>query len=177
MGRGIPRARSQDLPVLRTKVFRFYGFGNHRYLQASRHMKDIKQRFDSKYVKADSGCWNWTASRTRDGYGKMSVAGKTVASHRASWLLNHGDIPDGLFVLHECDNRLCVNPNHLFLGTTSDNMVDCILKGRHGRKKLSKDQIEYIRSYAGSSKEPAKALGISRAMFCRIRKGNAWSFA
>lgn len=140
-------------------------------------MKDLKQRFNDKYIKSDNGCWNWTASRTRDGYGKMNIGGKHITSHRVSWLLNKGIIPDDLQVLHSCDNKQCVNPSHLFVGTGSDNMVDCILKGRHGRKKLSKDQIEFIRQYKGSSKEPAASLGISRAMFCRIRKGNAWSYA
>lgn len=140
-------------------------------------MKDLKQRFDEKYVKTDCGCWNWIASRTRDGYGKMNVGGKYIASHRVSWLLNKGQIPDGLHVLHTCDNHQCVNPSHLFVGTMSDNMIDCILKGRHGRKKLSKDKIEYIRNYTGSSKEAAAELGISRVMFCRIRRGVAWRFA
>jgi len=85
-------------------------------------------RFFDKVHKTDS-CWNWTAS-TRNGYGAFKINGKVEGAHRVSWVLNNGEIPEGLFVCHKCDNPRCVNPEHLFLGTASDNMKDCYNKGR-----------------------------------------------
>ncbi|MGW2169160.1 HNH endonuclease signature motif containing protein [Streptomyces sp. NPDC001705] len=80
------------------------------------------------------GCWEWGASRHRNGYGQFHLPGKRHAlAHRASWLLLFGPIPDGLHVLHRCDNRPCVRPDHLFLGTRVDNMQDMAAKGRRGR--------------------------------------------
>lgn len=77
-------------------------------------------------------CWEWIASK-RDDYGCFGIEGKIEGSHRISWFLENGVIPTGMFVLHHCDNRSCVNPEHLFLGTNQDNMTDMKLKGRAGR--------------------------------------------
>ena len=81
-------------------------------------------------------CWIWKGMiqlGKRGGYGHLVVNGKIKKSHRISWELQHGRIPDGLQVLHRCDIRACVNPNHLFLGTNKDNVDDKIAKGRHLR--------------------------------------------
>jgi hypothetical protein len=74
-------------------------------------------------------CWVWTAS-TRGGYGSIGISGRMERSHRVSWELANGPIPAGLCVLHHCDNPLCVNPGHLFLGTKKDNAKDMYSKGR-----------------------------------------------
>ena len=88
------------------------------------------ERFWSKVEKGDF-CWNWTSAISRGGYGKFSVArSKWVEAHRVSYLIEHGSIPDEMFVLHKCDNPKCVRPSHLFLGTQEDNVNDCIEKGR-----------------------------------------------
>lgn len=96
-------------------------------------MRSVKERFTEKTSIAMTGCWNWTGA-TDGRYGSMAVNGRQTKAHRISWTLTHGDIPDGMFVLHRCDNTLCVNPGHLFIGTQSDNLLDCSRKGRSGAK-------------------------------------------
>jgi hypothetical protein len=89
------------------------------------------------YRKVDSGCWEWLRAVRTDGYGTVKDRRDiTVGAHRVSWQEHKGEIPEGLHVLHKCDNKLCVNPDHLFLGTHKDNMKDMIGKGRSNTKHL-----------------------------------------
>lgn len=88
-------------------------------------------------------CWEWTGC-TISGYGAFRLAGKTLLAHRFSYEHHIGKIPKGLFACHRCDNRSCVNPAHLFIGTNMDNVKDMVRKGRAG-KKLNMDIINEIR--------------------------------
>lgn len=96
-------------------------------------------RFMKKVKKSNNGCWLWTGAKSRYGYFKS--CGKSERAHRYSWILFRGDIPDGMFVLHKCDNPLCVNPDHLFLGTQTDNMRDAQTKGRLVRPVCPKESL------------------------------------
>jgi len=75
-------------------------------------------------------CWNWKHSTFRGGYGQFKVQERNLRANRVAWEMTHGEIPDGLSVLHRCDNRRCCNPDHLWLGTHRENMADMQRKGR-----------------------------------------------
>jgi|SRR5712664_2187267 len=87
----------------------------------------LKERFESKFqVVPFSGCWLWDGTMFSSGYGALKIQGVMLSAHRLSWTLYRGTIPDNLWVLHKCDVRCCVNPEHLYLGTPSDNVQDML---------------------------------------------------
>jgi hypothetical protein len=94
---------------------------------------DLNIRFWNKVNKTKK-CWEWLATKNNKGYGRIQVNGKSRLAHRISYGLKNGEIPRGLEVLHKCDNPLCVNPKHLFLGTHKDNLQDMAKKGRWGNQ-------------------------------------------
>lgn len=96
--------------------------------------KKTVERFWKKVNKTD-GCWLWTGGKYSSGYGEfwtgsIKDGGKLTGAHRVSWMIHYGEIPEGIEVLHKCDVRTCVRPDHLFLGTQTDNMQDMFRKGR-----------------------------------------------
>lgn len=99
-------------------------------------MTDLKARFERR-VDRTADCHVWTGSRDRRGYGRIHVGGLPELAHRVAWRLTNGAIPDGLFILHRCDNPSCVRVEHLFLGTHQDNMDDMRRKGRAAKHDRS----------------------------------------
>jgi len=93
--------------------------------------RPIEVRFHEAYTrKGEDECWLWEKSNSAKGYGQIRKNGKMTTAHRVAWELHNGPIPDGMCVLHKCDEPICVNPNHLFLGTLKDNFDDAVAKGR-----------------------------------------------
>lgn len=146
--------------------------------------EQIVKRFFNKVDKSE-GCWNWTALRSKQGYGRLTALRKDYTAHRMSWIIHNGEIPEGLFVCHRCDNPSCVNPDHLFLGNAKDNAIDRNHKNRHrddnGDKhpcaKLSNSQVLDIRKKLEQGiqgKKLAKEFNISRMTISNIKLGKKW---
>lgn len=125
---------------------------------SGRKKVELKKRITYKIDKK-TGCWEWSGSNNGNGYGRVSHNGKYICAHRGSYIVNVGPIPKGLLVLHKCDNRMCVNPDHLFLGTHKDNCHDMYKKGRqafrkgekNGMSKLKERDIIDIRKMRGNN--------------------------
>jgi hypothetical protein len=133
-------------------------------------------------------CWLWGGEITRHGYGRAHCDYQRLAAHRLSWIIQFGDIPDGLFVCHHCDVKRCVNPNHLFLGTQSENIQDMIAKDRgrakpgerHPASKLTAEQVGFIRAnyifrHPEFGQAPlAKRFGVSSAKIGQVVHRKCW---
>ena len=137
-------------------------------------------RFLSKVVR-NGRCWEWMGSLVR-GYGRFGVNGQVLLAHRAAWELFIGEIPTGMCVLHRCDNRRCVNPEHLFLGTYADNVADMHVKGRarkakgtdNARSKLTMEIAREIRKSPLGPRAEARRWGIQHSTVRQIRNGLTW---
>lgn len=145
--------------------------------------------FWSRVDKTES-CWNWNGYITAYGYGEFGPRIKNIryrmSAHRASYILaNNRHIPEGLCVLHKCDNRRCVNPQHLWLGTKLENSQDMVAKGRSakgikngGGNKLSNEQVKEIKTMlqnGDKQKDIAKKFDVSKSMVCLIANGENWN--
>ncbi len=139
----------------------------------------VYSRFIEKTLIVESGCWEWqTAKKRRYGIFAVYVNGewKTIRAHRASWALHRGAIPEGMHVLHTCDNKRCVNPEHLELGSKSKNTKDAWERGLVGpwARKINFRIAQQICQATGTQSEIAAAFGISQSMVSSIRRGDSW---
>jgi hypothetical protein len=151
---------------------------------------DIKSRFE-RHVLRTRNCWVWTGALQAGGYGSFGWPGKTWKewktrkAHKPRDALYVGPIPDGLDILHSCDNPPCVRASHLFPGTDFDNQQDCLKKGRRadcrGEKnpnaKLVFSQVQDIRNFHPmlSERKLANHFGVGKAAVHKILKGRKWS--
>lgn len=144
----------------------------------------LYERFWMKvHIEPDaSSCWEWTAFRNSKGYGVCQLPGGKgfELAHRTSWRLANGDLPDGVHVLHACDNPSCVRPSHLFLGTHTQNMRDMAVKGRmngsHGIKLAPSDVLAIRRAVRDGATQAALAAqyGVAPTTINNLVKRRTW---
>lgn len=136
-----------------------------------------------KVKVTESGCWEWQGYLDKCGYGRTrDMNGKSITSHRLSYLMFKGEIPKGSLIMHSCDNPCCVNPSHLTAGTPLDNAQDRDRKGRagnhkgeaNGRAKLTDKQVSEIRHSTLCTTSLMTSYEVSRSTICRIRVGKLW---
>ncbi len=142
--------------------------------------RSLFDRATGRYEKADSGCWEWTASNDGRGYGVVWYRGRLQKAHRAFYMESIGEIPDGMDLCHSCDNRACVNPAHMFVGSRLENMQDCVRKGRfprgvHSHKTtIGPEKAALIREDPRSYREISAHYGVSMGSITKIKKYGAW---
>lgn len=146
--------------------------------------ENVEERFWGKVnIGSQSECWPWTAGEI-EGYGSFGYRGRNWLAHRVAWTWSKGEIPPGLCVCHHCDNRCCVNPGHLFLGTRADNQRDMVRKGRaasgesNAQAKLTEPDVIAIRALRKDGMlqyEIAERFGISRANVGYIVRRKTWT--
>ena len=140
--------------------------------------------FLSRISKQETGCWHWTGYVMKNGYGVFRPAIGRLLAHRASYLIHFGPIPIGQHVCHKCDNRKCVNPDHLFSGTRQQNMDDAVAKNRMhpgskgGNSVLVESQVLEIRRLGAtglfSQREIGAMFGVCRPLISMICSRKIW---
>ncbi len=145
----------------------------------SRGTKITPQNFWGRCLAPARGCWIWQGYKDAGGYGRARFRGKLWKASRLAWRFAHKD-PGKKHVLHICDVRACINPEHLFLGTNADNVRDMLSKdrqakgARQGACKLTEKQVLQIRRAEGTQAEMSKKYGVSQVSISGIRLGKTW---
>jgi hypothetical protein len=132
-------------------------------------------RFRKFFKKGnENDCWEWKGCISSSGYGTFHTNIGMMLAHRVSWTIYNGEIPEGLLVLHKCDNRVCINPNHLSIGDQSNNINDMYNKHRHSNRKLSDDDILFIRASKDNQLKLAAKFGVSQGNISMIKSGKTF---
>lgn len=162
-------------------------------------MSGIEKRFLTRVLKTND-CWLWTGGCIPNGYGAFWFDGRNHGAHRMAWLIWRGDIPKGMSICHKCDNPICVNPGHLFVGLPIENSADMVAKNRQARgdksprrlhadsyealvgsnnnkAKLTEDQIPEIKRLVASGlsmSEVGRRFGVGNATISKAVAGHTW---
>lgn len=147
--------------------------------------KNLKERLLSKVKVRKNGCWEWQGSISEKGYGRVGYEGKNNRAHRVSWIAFKGVIKKGFCVCHHCDNKRCINPDHLFQGTNQDNVTDKMIKGRyiipsrpngenHPLAKLKNKDVLYIRESNERAMDLAKKFKMHIGSIYSIKNKETW---
>ena len=149
----------------------------------TKRRKSLEELFWEKVdVRGVDECWEWTGTKKGEGYGQIWVSRKRYGAHRLCHTITKGPIPEGLCVLHSCDNPICVNPAHLRAGTQAENMMDMVSRNRHSKggvhPKLTQKLADEIREHSAcgpfSHSEAARRLGVKRKCIDAIVNGTSW---
>ena len=136
-------------------------------------------------MKGPDECWEWAGGILSTGYGEIQDGDRNRKAHRIAWELFYGPIPNGMCVLHRCDNSACVNSRHLFLGSQADNMRDMDKKGRRVvglrgesnlQAKLTEQKVRGIRVSRLTQRELGKKHGVSQVAIGMIKRGKSWGW-
>lgn len=141
------------------------------------HRERIEAAYLARAIKRD-GCWGWSGTINNHGRPMMPmVAGKYLQAHRVAYVLRHEEDPGDLLVCHHCDNPVCTNPDHLFLGTALDNNRDAMQKNRCRHKLTPKDRDDIIRvcSYGISQRDVAVLFGVHHNTVNYLTRGRTWN--
>ena len=146
----------------------------------------LLEGFNKFVIRNEKGCWGWTGcAPKKPGYAQFRSCMKIFRAHRASWIIHFGEIPKGMLVLHKCDNKICSNPDHLFLGTDRDNILDYLKKYKKNtisisgennmHSKLKKEHVLYIRNNSQvKRKELSKMFDVSLTCINDILLNKTW---
>jgi hypothetical protein len=138
-------------------------------------------RFNQKYVvDEETGCWQWIGPITEDGYGQFSIQYKSIRAHRFSYKYYVGPLEDGLVIAHICNNRKCVNYNHLRQDTHKSNSIDMVISNNQWKQKLSVEEVIQIKKelkcyYRGQYKNLSDIYGVDPTTISQIKRGLTWS--
>jgi HNH endonuclease len=150
-------------------------------------MNIMMKSYEKFVIRNEDGCWDWSGSKNKYGYGRVaSGRSKDIGIHRAAWIIHNGEIPNGLWVLHHCDNRLCSRLDHLYLGNAQQNSLDAKNRNRFNpqrgemspNSKLTEEMVRKIRCMIHKKitlRLIAKEFDIAEGIISKINTGKTWN--